>query len=67
MRDPIAVGIIGIGYGQHVLAPAFAADERCQVAVNLRAYGRPCGGRRAAFEYSPRTGRLAGARRRPEY
>jgi predicted dehydrogenase len=33
MRDPISVGIVGIGYGQHVLAPAFAADERCQVAA----------------------------------
>jgi predicted dehydrogenase len=33
MRDPISVGIVGIGYGQHVLAPAFAADERCKVAA----------------------------------
>ena len=33
MRDSIAVGIVGIGYGQHVLAPAFAADERCQVVA----------------------------------
>ena len=33
MRDPIAVGIVGIGYGQHVLAPAFAADARCHVAA----------------------------------
>jgi predicted dehydrogenase len=33
MREPISVGIVGIGYGQHVLAPAFAADARCQVVA----------------------------------
>lgn len=29
---PVRVGIIGIGFGQHVLVPAFRADARCQVA-----------------------------------
>jgi hypothetical protein len=31
MREPIRVGIVGIGYGQHVHAPAFRADGRCEV------------------------------------
>ena len=36
MRDPISVGIVGIGYGQHVLAPAFAADDAVPARGDLR-------------------------------
>lgn len=31
-RRPVRVGVIGIGYGQQVLVPAFRADDRCVVA-----------------------------------
>lgn len=29
----IQVGIVGIGYGQHVLLPVFQADDRCEVVA----------------------------------
>jgi predicted dehydrogenase len=32
-RDPLRVGIIGIGYGQNVLLPAFRADDRVVVTA----------------------------------
>ena len=32
-RGLLRVGVIGIGYGQQVLVPAFRADERCVVAA----------------------------------
>jgi predicted dehydrogenase len=31
MREPISIGVIGIGYGQQVHVPAFRSDERCRV------------------------------------
>jgi predicted dehydrogenase len=31
MREPISIGIIGIGYGQQVHAPAFRSDKRCRI------------------------------------
>jgi predicted dehydrogenase len=31
MREPISIGIVGIGYGQQVHAPAFRSDDRCRV------------------------------------
>ena len=33
MRDPVNVGIVGIGYGQQVHVPAFRADSRCRVVA----------------------------------
>lgn len=30
---PIRVGVVGIGFGQHVHVPAFRADARCQVTA----------------------------------
>ena len=32
-HSKIGVGIVGIGFGQHVLLPAFAQDPRCQVTA----------------------------------
>src|SRR5215207_6575413 len=31
MGEKIGIGIIGIGFGQHVHAPAFRLDDRCEV------------------------------------
>ncbi|MBI3850093.1 MAG: Gfo/Idh/MocA family oxidoreductase [Verrucomicrobia bacterium] len=33
MRKPLAIGIIGIGFGKNVLLPAFRADARCEVTA----------------------------------
>lgn len=33
MPDPIGVGVVGIGFGQHVHVPAFRADPRCEVVA----------------------------------
>jgi predicted dehydrogenase len=32
MRKPISIGVVGIGFGQQVLVPAFRSDPRCVVA-----------------------------------
>jgi predicted dehydrogenase len=31
-ENPLRIGVVGIGYGQHVLVPAFRLDSRCLVA-----------------------------------
>ncbi len=33
MGELIKIGIVGIGYGQHVHLPAFGSDERCEVVA----------------------------------
>lgn len=32
MRKPISIGVVGIGFGQQVLVPAFRSDARCVIA-----------------------------------
>jgi len=33
MRKPLAIGIVGTGFGKQVLLPAFRADARCEVTA----------------------------------
>ena len=33
MSDPVRIGVIGLGFGQHVHVPAFRGDSRCEVVA----------------------------------
>jgi predicted dehydrogenase len=33
MRQPLTIGIVGLGFGRQVLLPAFRADSRCEVTA----------------------------------
>lgn len=33
MSEPVRIGVIGVGFGQHVHVPAFRSDPRCEVVA----------------------------------
>jgi predicted dehydrogenase len=54
MREPLRIGVIGVGFGQQVHVPAFRADARCQV-VAICARSREHAARAAARLGVPQT------------